>query len=153
MRKYRQGIFKPKNPTKYKGDPTNIVYRSSWERITFAYLDENPNCISWQSEEFFIPYRSPVDDKIHRYFIDLKVTIQYPNNVNKTFLAEIKPYDQTLPPDMNKKRSKQRLLEEVSTYSVNQAKWIAAKKYCEDRGYHFIILTEYDIGLKKRHSS
>ena len=26
-----KGKFKPKNPTKYKGDLKEIVYRSSWE--------------------------------------------------------------------------------------------------------------------------
>jgi len=30
-KKYTQGFFKPKYPEKYKGDPTNIVYRSGYE--------------------------------------------------------------------------------------------------------------------------
>jgi hypothetical protein len=146
MTKYRQGIFKPKNTSKYKGDPTNIVYRSSWERIVFSYLDQHSNCIGWSSEETIIPYRSPVDGKIHRYFVDIKATFKT-NNTAKTFLIEIKPFAQTQPPTSKNKRV---LLEATATYAVNQAKWDAARKLCKESGYEFMILTEYEIGLKKR---
>ena len=73
MKTYK-GYFKPKNPKKYKGDPTNIIYRSSWECKLMIRLDEDPNVISWGSEEIIIPYRSPIDNKIHRYFVDFIVT-------------------------------------------------------------------------------
>ena len=56
-----KGFFKPKNPIKYKGDPTNIIYRSSWEQRCMVYFDLNLNVLEWQSEEFFIPYKSPID--------------------------------------------------------------------------------------------
>lgn len=149
MTKYRQGLFRPANIKKYKGDPTNIVYRSSWERIVFSYLDQHSNCIGWSSEETVIPYRSPVDDKLHRYFVDIKATFSNPDGTKKTFLIEIKPFVQTQPPKMSK--NKRVLLEAVATYEVNQAKWTAARKFCKESGYEFLILTEYDIGLKKRH--
>jgi hypothetical protein len=74
MAKSYQGYFKPKNPQKYKGDPTNIVYRSSWELKLMTYLDLHKDIVTWGSEELIIPYRSPIDNKIHRYFPDFIVT-------------------------------------------------------------------------------
>lgn len=148
-RNYHQGFFKPLNPKKYKGDPTQIVYRSGWERIVFKWLDQHSSCIEWGSEEFFIPYRSPVDDKVHRYFPDVLATFKYPTGEVKTYLIEIKPYKETLPPETSGK-TKKRLLEETATYAVNQSKWEQAKKYCEAKGWHFKIMTEFDIGVKKK---
>ena len=65
-----KSIFKPKKPKKYKGDITNIICRSSWERRFCNYCDLNENIVEWGSEEFWIPYLSPVDKRIHRYFPD-----------------------------------------------------------------------------------
>ena len=58
-----KGRFKPKNPQKYKGDPNNIIYRSTWEVKVMNYLDENPSVIWWGSEELPIPYYNPIDKK------------------------------------------------------------------------------------------
>ena len=65
-----KGKYKVKNPEKYKGDPTNIIWRSLWERKYMKYLDGNPNILEWSSEEFFIWYKSPIDNRQHRYFPD-----------------------------------------------------------------------------------
>ena len=65
-----KGRYIPKNPNKYKGDPTNIIYRSSWELKLMRYLDEHSDVVQWASEEFFIPYKSPIDGRYHRYFPD-----------------------------------------------------------------------------------
>lgn len=146
---YKQGFFKPNNPKKYQGDPTQIVYRSGWEKIIFKWLDSNSACISWCSEELIIPYRSPVDNKIHRYFPDVVATFKYPNGTVKTFLIEVKPFKETMPPEV-KGKSKKRLLEETATYAVNQAKWEQARNYCAEKGWEFKIISEYDLGLKKR---
>ena len=54
------GKYRPKNPTKYKGDPTNVIYRSLWERKFMMYCDTNDKILEWGSEEFAIPYRDPV---------------------------------------------------------------------------------------------
>lgn len=147
QKQYRQGIYKPINPKKYEGDPTNIIYRSSWERIVFNWLDRTSSCVKWSSEEVIIPYRSPVDLKIHRYFCDLKAVFRNQDGTLKTYLIEIKPFVQTQPP---KNRKNQRALTEaIATYEVNMAKWEAAKKYCKDQNWEFKIITEYEIGLKK----
>jgi hypothetical protein len=140
------GLFKPKNPRKYVGDHTNIVYRSSWECKVMSWLDNNPDIISWASEELIIPYISPVDGRYHRYFPDFLVKVKTKDGSTKTLLLEVKPKRQTLPPKQQKRLTKQ-YINEVATYGVNQAKWKAANEYCLDRKWEFKVITEDDLGL------
>jgi hypothetical protein len=146
MKTYK-GFFKPKNPKKYNGDPTNIVYRSSWELKLMMYLDEHKEIVGWSSEEIIIPYRSPIDGKIHRYFPDFKVTKINKDGIKETALIEVKPSTQTKPPEKQSKITK-RYLTEVKTWGVNEAKWKAALDYCLDRGWSFHIFTEKELGIK-----
>ena len=140
------GLFKPRYPQKYIGDPTNIVYRSSWEVKLMGWLDNNPDIISWGSEELIIPYKSPVDGRWHRYFPDFVVKVKTKDGQLKTMILEVKPKKQTLPPEPRKRVTKQ-YINEVSTYGVNQSKWKAAKEYCLDRGWEFQLITEDHLGL------
>lgn len=142
-----QGYFKPQNPQKYKGDPSNIIYRSGWELKLMSYLDKHQDVIQWQSEEFFIPYRSPVDGRVHRYFPDFLVKKKNPNGIIETVLIEVKPEAQTKPPVKQSKVTK-KYINEVFTWGVNSCKWEAADKYCKDRGWSFQIFTEKDLGIK-----
>lgn len=134
----------PKNPGKYIGDPNEIWSRSSWELRTFKWLDDNPNVIQWQSEEFYIPYVSPVDNKVHRYFPDILAKIRGSDGRIKIYLIEIKPYSQSIEPKIQKRISK-RYITEVCTYAINQAKWKAAKEFCVKKGYIFRVITEKDL--------
>lgn len=148
MRRSRQGLFHPKNVAKYVGNPQNIVYRSSWEYRFFKYCDSNPNVMKWASEEFHIPYVSPVDGQRHRYFPDCYVEIQTNDGI-RHWVVEIKPKAQTLPPKQPKRRSS-KFLTEMATFSINQAKWQAARAFCAARGWQFLILTEehlFDRGI------
>ena len=142
-----KGFFKPKNPKKYKGNPTNIVYRSLWELKVMMLFDEHPNILSWGSEEVIIPYRSPVDGKIHRYFPDFIVTKINKSGIKETVIIEVKPLAQTKPPKKQEKITK-RYLTEVKTWGINEAKWKAANEFCKDRGWSFHIFTEKEIGIK-----
>lgn len=142
-----KGYFKPRNPSKYKGDPTNIIYRSRWEAKFMNYLDSHPDVLQWASEELVIPYRSPVDGKVHRYFPDFIVRKRSPEGIIETLLVEIKPADQTREP-VKKKTINKAYINEVMTWGVNQAKWKAAKEYCEDRKWKFLILTEKELNIK-----
>lgn len=144
MKTYK-GYYKPKNPSKYLGDPTNIVYRSSWERQCMLYFDKNDNIIKWGSEEVVIPYRSPLDNRIHRYFVDFVIKVKTTDGSNATHLIEVKPYKQTQPPQQPKRKTR-RYLNEVTTYLVNEAKWKAASEYCKDRRWKFQIITENELG-------
>jgi hypothetical protein len=144
MPKYHQGKFKPRNPKKYMGDPTNIVYRSGWELKLMVYLDKHPNVLQWGSEELVIPYRSPIDGKIHRYFTDFIVKQINKEGKTETIVIEVKPKKQTIEPTKKNSKSK-RYIQEVMTWGVNSAKWLAAEEYCRDRGWKFQLMTEEDL--------
>ena len=140
------GQFKPSNPQKYVGDYKNIIYRSSWEARLMSWLDKNPSIVSWASEEVIIPYVSPVDGKWHRYFPDFVVKLRDKNGTLKTMMLEVKPKKQTKEPVIQKRVTK-RYITEVTTWSVNQAKWKAATEYCLDRNWEFKLITEDHLGL------
>jgi len=140
------GTFRPRNPQKYIGDHTNIIYRSSWECRVMDWLDRNPNIVSWASEEVIIPYKSPVDGKMHRYFPDFVVKSRGNDGKTKTMMLEVKPKKQTKAPIPQRRVTKQ-YITEVTTWGVNQAKWKAATEYCLDRGWQFMLITEDHLGL------
>ena len=145
-----KGRFRPKNPEKYRGDPTKIVYRSSWERKVFAIMDEHPDVVYWMSEEIIVPYVSPIDSRVHRYFPDI-VYAKKVGDETKVTMVEIKPHKQTSAPDpanRNKTptgRVSRRYLKEVMTFGVNEAKWKAARQYCAAKGWDFQIMTEKEL--------
>jgi len=142
-----KGRFSPKNPKKYKGDPTNIIYRSLWELRVMKWLDDNANVLEWGSEEVVIPYISPEDNRMHRYFPDFIVKAKSGDRI-KTMILEVKPKHQTKEPVKKKKITKQ-YITEVLTWGKNQAKWKAAEEYCLDRGWEFRLITEDHLGLNK----
>lgn len=141
-RKYKQGRFIPMNPHKYMGDSTNIVYRSSWELKFLKKLDSSSNVLGYVSEEVVIPYLSPVDLKMHRYFVDILVV----SKSKVVTLIEIKPWAQTQPPKTGS-RKKSTVINETMTYAVNCAKWEAAEAYCKKKGWIFKIVTEKDLNF------
>ena len=142
------GKYKPKNPAKYKGDHTKVIYRSMWERHCFKWCDENPMVKNWSSEEVVIPYFYEVDKKYHRYFMDLKITWK----TGKVDLIEIKPEKETKPPEFKGKKTK-RYITEGMTYVKNMNKWSAAQTFAADRGWGFQIWTENTLesmGIKPK---
>jgi hypothetical protein len=146
-----KGRFLPKNPQKYKGDPSNIIYRSRWELLLMSHLDDHPDVIQWSSEEFFIPYKSPVDGKWHRYFPDFYVKKKTPQNKIEVEIIEVKPAVQTVPPVIKETKTQKpsrRYINEVMTWGINSAKWKAARDYCQNRGWTFRIFTEKELGIK-----
>jgi hypothetical protein len=139
-----KGKYKPIHVTKYVGNVKNIVYRSMWERRFMKYCDENPDVLSWSSEELVIPYLSPIDRKLHRYFPDFLIKVKR-GEKTQTIVIEVKPKKETKPPK-KKKNITPRYLTEIKTYSVNAAKWKAAEAYCLDRRWEFKIITEDHVG-------
>ena len=140
------GKYQPSFPKKYKGDPTNIIYRSLWERKFMRYCDLNENILEWGSEEIIVPYRSPVDRRVHRYFPDFYIKIKESNNTIKKYLIEIKPKKQTVPPKKPQRQTKG-YLREAYEYAKNQSKWAAEREYCADRGWEFKVITEIELGI------
>ena len=134
-----QGKYRPTFPRKYKGDYHNIIYRSSWEYKFMVWCDRSSSVTEWGSEEIVIPYISPADGRRHRYFPDFYVKIG-----RKKYIVEVKPLRQTKQPKKQKKQTKA-YITEVVTYAINQAKWEAAKEYCKDRGWEFMLITEKEL--------
>lgn len=146
---YYKGKYRIANPKKYKGDIQEVVYRSSWELRFMKWCDYSPSILEWGSETVIIPYKSPVDSKIHRYFVDFYIKVLDKNNKTTKYLVEIKPEKYTKPPVIPQRKTKQ-FIEEVFTYGVNQAKWKAANEFCLDKGMKFLVLTENDLGISQR---
>ena len=144
MPEYYQGKYRPKNPHKYKGNPNEIYFRSSWEAKAMMYFDLREEVIQWSSEEIIVPYRSKLDGKKHRYFPDFVITVIDKNGKKKTYMVEVKPYKQTIEPKPQKRITK-KYLREVQTYVINKSKWEYAEEFCKDRGWEFTTITEKDL--------
>ena len=121
-----KGKYTPKNSYKLDNKRTTVIYRSMWERRFMLYCDRNDNILEWNSESIHIPYVSPKDNRVHNYYPDFYV--KYKNTHGKTVekIVEIKPKWQ-------------------SKWSVNRAKWRAARQYCKVHGYEFQVLTEKEL--------
>ena len=142
------GKYYPRSPKNYKGDPTNIVYRSLWERKFMNYCDLTESVSEWQSEEFWIPYRSPIDNRVHRYFPDFYIKYKDSSGKRRSVVIEVKPKSQTKMPPQNPKKRAKSWAYSVRTYAVNQAKWKAAREFCKDRNIEFKIMTEHELGIR-----
>ena len=111
-----KGRFTPKNPQKYAGDATNIIWRSTWERKVMDWLDQSESVVYWSSEELAIKYYNPVDNKIHRYFPDFIIKVKKKDGTVMTHVIEVKPEYQTKQPV--RKRQTQKFINEYITYTV-----------------------------------
>ena len=139
-----KGRFTPRNPEKYLGDPRRITYRSGLELTVMNHLDKHPNVIGWSSEEIVVPYRSPIDGRQHRYFVDLFMRVRHPDGRIEETLIEVKPAKQCGPPKVQQRKTR-RYINEVTTWGVNEAKWQAATSYALSRGWTFKVLTDKEI--------
>ena len=143
-----KGRYFPTNPKKYRGNPNQIIYRSLWERKVMVYCDKNDAIIEWGSEEVIVPYLSPMDGKIHRYFPDFYMKVRQADGSTKKFIIEVKPKSQCKQPVKNPKRRTTKWFNEVKTFAINQAKWKSAREFCEDKGMECKIFTEDHINPK-----
>jgi hypothetical protein len=142
-RQYKQGVFKPNHPEKYKGT-TPIIYRSGLELLFSRWCDRNDKVVQWGSESVVIPYISPLDGKVHRYFVDYVLSLKV-NEEFKKYIVEIKPSKQTQPPTNNSKKKRSTILYEQVEWARNSAKWEAANSWAKKKGWSFVVLTEKDI--------
>ena len=143
-----KGKYYPSFPKKYKGDPTNIIYRSLWERKFMVYCDKNNKILEWGSEEIALPYISPQDNRIHRYFPDFYIKVRQKDGGLKKFIIEVKPKIQCSPPNKTPKKKTKRWYNEVKTWGVNEAKWKSATKWCEANDMQFQILNEDHLDIR-----
>ena len=142
-----KGRYQPNNPLKYKGNFRNIIYRSLWELKFMKYCDSNQNILEWGSEEIVVPYRSPIDNRYHRYFPDFYIKVRESTGKIKKYIIEVKPQKQCIEPKVQKKKTRSYVYQ-VCEYAKNQAKWKAAEEYCMDRGLEFKVLTDNELGIR-----
>ena len=140
------GLYKPLHPKKYRGNPSRIVYRSLWEKKYMKYCDHTSSILEWGSEEIIIPYRSPIDNRVHRYYPDFYIKVREKSGKISNYIVEIKPKKQTKPPYGKDKRTAA-YKRAALTFAKNRAKWDAAEDYCEDRLMKFLILTEDHLAV------
>lgn len=157
--KYHSGLFKPINSKKLMkvNQYGGVIYRSSWEKRIFTYLDQSSNIIQWMSEGIEIPYflveskdgdyhKSP-----HRYYPDIYYELKREDGSVSKVVAEIKPYKETIRPVSPKNptaKSLQNFEYAVKMYVKNLAKWESAIEWCKSKGYVFIIITEQSFNFK-----
>jgi len=143
MRKTYRGRYKPKNPHKYIGDITNIIYRSLWERKFMIFCDSTQSILKWASEEIIIPYFYSIDKKVHKYYVDFIMQLKENDGSLKTYMIEIKPYIQTIEP--KKRKCTKKYIKELVEWEKNKSKWLSADKYAKDKNWEFKILTEKEL--------
>jgi hypothetical protein len=147
--KFNQGIITLDDlihPEKYSGKLKNqIIFRSSWELAFAKYCDRNDNILEWKSEENVVIYKSPIDHRNHRYFIDFYIKVKQPSGKTKEFLIEIKPYKKTLKPVLTERMQQKTKVTLVKEWGVNSAKWAAAKAHAQKYNMIFKIVTENDL--------
>ena len=120
------------------------------ERVFCERCDTNDNIVTWASEEFSIPYVSPLDNKRHRYYPDFLIKVKEPDGKFKKYVIEIKPRKQTVKPKMKtdsrkRPRMTNSYAKELNNYAVNVAKWNAAIEFCKDNSLEFQIITEDNL--------
>jgi len=143
---FRQGYYKLINPDKYIGDPSKIIYRSSWEHRFCRYCDTSASVTKWSSEPVGIPYISPIDQKMHTYYVDFYMRLEKEEGKPVDYFAEVKPKASLVQPVLEGVKMTTNKLKnynyELKTWLVNRSKFAAAKHYAEQRGYQFIVVTE-----------
>ena len=116
-----KGKYKVRAPYKYKGNPTKVIYRSLWELKFMTYCDTNINILEWGSEEVYMWYKSPIDNRPHRYFPDFYIKVREKNGTIKKYIIEVKPQRQTKPPARPKRQTKVTYVKHLSMQRTKQS--------------------------------
>ncbi len=152
--KYHQGKYKIQNPQKYIGDPTDIVYRSSWEYKFMVYCDMNEYVLRWGSEVFKIPYTDYVGHGrtyIPDFYLETRNT-KIPDLINR-YIVEIKPEQEIREPEIPKNISPKKLKQleyQLATWQKNKYKWVHAVEWCKTRDMKFWLVTEKHLNKYKQ---
>ena len=139
--------YTPVYPHKYKGNSKMIICRSSWERKFCQWCDMNNSIVSWASEEFSIPYVSPKDNRVHKYYPDYLIKVKEKNDMIKTYVVEVKPYKQTMPPKPRSRKTKS-YSNRVCYLCSQSGKVESCKRICEDHRIEFKVVTEKELGIR-----
>lgn len=160
-KKYHGGNYIPKYKDKVLklNNQGGIYYRSSWEKKIITWLDNKPEIVQWGSECLRIPYQmthvneGTMKIKEHSYYPDFFYQIKLSNGSIKSVVAEVKPkadYNDAImfsegkfdiPQNITLKKL-QSLEYRFKMGQKNYEKWQTMIKWCDLKGYDFIIITE-----------
>ena len=149
MSKTYKGKYSPRNPTSIEVTHKVLFIALPGRGLSVSGVICERTWFSGRPKRC-IQYKDPVQKKTRRYFPDFIIKVRESDGLIVTKMIEIKPHKEVVGPERNPKRKTKSWLYAVQMYVNNQAKWEAAKKFCEKQGWQFVIITEYELGLKKR---
>lgn len=162
----RQGYYKVQHLEKYVGDPTLIIYRSSWELTFLRWCDFSPSIIKFSSEPIRIPYydrtskleeckkyglnpNDPKNWEVKNYNVDFWLQIQKDENVTEKWFVEIKPSEKLKkpvpPPENSPLKIQRKFVNEAREFLLNEAKFAAMNAYANKVNAKFYIFTEIQL--------
>lgn len=120
------------------------------------YLDNNENIKSWSSENIKIPYEktewnnktSDMTTTTHTYYPDFYYELHKSDGSISKVIAEVKPLSETLEPKLPANPTAKQLKNveyALKMWNKNLSKWEYMIKWCERKGFKFIIITEKDL--------
>jgi hypothetical protein len=146
-----KGQYKVVNRAKYKGNPDNVIYRSSWEVKVMSRLDRDPNVVQWSSECIHIRYMDKTSGRSRAYIPDFWAKTRRADGTFQEMIIEVKPGKESPkhapPPIKRKRQTEASFLREAMTWGRNKCKWAAAEAFCAAKGWAFVVLTERELGL------
>ena len=102
-----KGKYQPSYPRKYKGNPTNIVYRSLWKESSWFIVIIMNEYLSGVVKKCMCGIVHLIDNRhFHRYFPDFYIKVKESTGAIKKYIIEIKPNKQTKPPAKPKRQTK-----------------------------------------------
>ena len=158
--KYHGGNYVPKNKEKviklnsYGG----VFYRSSWEKKIMVWLDMKEEIFQWGAECIAIPYQMThfengnIEIKKHRYYPDFFYKMRNSQGVLREVVMEVKPMKEyKMVQDLNEGKLSvpEKGIKKLKSFEYdlkmaykNKQKWETMIKWCDKKGYDFIIITE-----------
>lgn len=160
---YNQGNYIPKNKDKVIKLNTEggVYFRSSWEKKIMTWLDHKDEIIKWGAECLKIPYQMTHFDngdakiKNHVYYSDFYYEMRKSDGELKQVVVEVKPqkeYNMVLALNEGKLKVPEKGTKKLKNFEYdlkmaykNKQKWETMIKWCNQKGYDFIIITEENL--------
>jgi hypothetical protein len=158
--KYHGGNYVPKNKDKVLKLNTQggVYYRSSWEKKIMYWLDNKKEIIKWGAECLRIPYQMTHFDngdmkvKEHSYYPDFYYEMRNSDGILKQVVVEVKPmkeYKMVQLLKEGKLEVPEKGIKKLKSFEYdlkmaykNKNKWETMIRWCDKKGYDFIIITE-----------
>jgi hypothetical protein len=160
---YKSGNFIPMNKHKVLklNKEGGVYFRSSWENRIMIWLDNNESIKMWGAECLKIPYQmthfksGDLEIRDHNYYPDFYYEMLNQDGSIKRVVVEVKPhkeYQMVLDLNEGKLNVPQNGLKKLKSFEYdlkmaqrNRDKWETMIKWCNKKGYEFIIITEHHL--------